>query len=57
MEFSQFCACSPSGYARLKQRVDACARLGRSYEFPECRLPPGCAPARTHVGFWGKGED
>jgi len=52
MEFSQFCACTPAGYAQLKQRVDACARLGRSYEFAGCRLPPGCAPARTRVGFW-----
>ena len=25
MEFSQFCACGPSGYAALKQKVDACA--------------------------------
>ena len=57
MEFSQFCACGPSGYAQLKQRVDACARLGRSYEFPACALPPGCRPAQAQVGFWRRGED
>lgn len=57
MEFSQFCACGPSGYAALKQKVDACARLGRSYEFAGCALPTGCAPAQAQVGFWRTGED
>lgn len=57
MEFSQFCACGPSGYARLKQQVDACAKLGRSYEFSSCQLPPGCRPGRAQVGFWRHGED
>ena len=57
MEFSQFCACGPSGYAQLKQKVDACAILGRSYEFSGCALPPGCAPAQAQVGFWRTGED
>ena len=57
MEFSLFCACGPSGYAALKQRVDACARLGRSYEFAGCELPPGCSPGRAQVGFWRAGED
>lgn len=57
MDFSQFCACGPSGYAWLKQQVDACARLGRSYEFPSCELPSGCQPDRAQVGFWRHGED
>lgn len=57
MEFSQFCACGPSGYALLKQKVDACARLGRSYEFAGCTLPAGCSPAQVQVGFWRTGED
>jgi len=57
MEFSQFCACGPSGYALLKQRVDACAGVGRSYEFGQCGLPAGCAPARAQVGFWRNGTD
>lgn len=55
MEFSNFCACGPSGYALLKQRVDACAGVGRSYEFAHCGLPAGCAPNQAHVGFWKKG--
>ena len=57
MEFLQLCACGPSGYALLKQRVDACAGLGRSYQFDRCRLPPGCAPAQAQMGFWRTGED
>ncbi len=57
LEFAQFCACGPSGYAQLKQRVDACARLGRSYEFAACRLPAGCRPDNAQLGFWRHGED
>ena len=57
MEFSRFCACGASDYAVLKQKVDACARLGRSYEFAGCALPPGCTPAQAQVGFWRTGED
>lgn len=57
MDFFQFCACGPSGYARLKQKVDACARLGRSYEFAGCTLPSGCNPTQAQVGFWRTGED
>lgn len=52
MEFSQFCSCGQSGYAHLKQCVDACAGQGRSYEFPQCRMPAGCQPAETSLGFW-----
>ena len=57
MEFSHLCACGPAGYALLKQKVDACARLGRSYEFAGCTLPSGCTPAQAQVGFWRTGED
>lgn len=57
LEFAQFCGCGPSGYAQLKQRVDACARLGRSYEFSACRLPSRCRPDRAQLGFWRCGED
>ncbi len=57
LEFSQFCACGPSGYACLKQRIDACARLGRSYEFAACRLPDRCRPDSAQLGFWRHGED
>jgi len=52
MDFSQFCSCGPSGYAYLKVRVDACARQGRSYEFPRCRMPAGCLPGEADLGFW-----
>ncbi len=52
MEFSQFCSCGRSGYAYLKQCVDGCARQGRSYEFVRCRMPSGCRPVETTVGFW-----
>ena len=57
LEFSHFCACGPSGYARLKQRVDACGKIGRSYEFAACRLPAGCRPEQAQLGFWRHGED
>lgn len=52
LEFSHFCSCGPSGYARLKAQVDACGSLGRSYEFSPCRMPPGCRPCQTQLGFW-----
>lgn len=32
--------------------MDACARLGRSYEFAACRLPSHCRPAQAQLGFW-----
>lgn len=57
LDFSQFCGCGPAGYAQLKQRVDACARLGRSYEFAACRLPGRCRPDSAQIGFWRCGED
>ena len=57
MNFSQFCACVSSGSAQLKRRVDACAGLGRSYEFSPCEMPPGCRPGRTGLGFWREGGD
>lgn len=57
MNFSQFCSCVSSGRALLKQRVDACAGLGRSYEFSPCEMPPGCRPGRTGLGFWREGAD
>lgn len=37
--------------------MDACARLGRSYEFASCKLPAGCRPNRAQLGFWRCGED
>ena len=52
MKFSQFCTCTPSGYAQLKRCVDYCADRGHSYEFSACRLPAGCWPGQVQVGFW-----
>lgn len=57
LDFIQFCTCGPSDYAQLKRQVDACAGLGRSYEFSPCRMPPGCRPAHAQVGFWRSGGD
>ena len=37
--------------------MDACARLGRSYEFAACRLPDRCRPKEAQLGFWRHGED
>lgn len=57
MEFSQFCVCNPPDRVELKRQIDLCAGQGRSYEFANCRLPPGCRPIQTHVGFWRTGTD
>ena len=56
MDFSQFCACGPSGHAQLKHWIDACAQQGHSYEFPACTLPAGCVPTQVRVGFWRERE-
>ncbi|MDE6589928.1 MAG: hypothetical protein K2K53_06230, partial [Oscillospiraceae bacterium] len=52
LEFAQFCACGPDGYAQLKQRVDASPRLGRSDEFAACHLPDRCRPEAVQLGFF-----
>lgn len=57
LDFYHFCTCNLSDYAELKRQVDACAGLGRSYEFSPCRMPPGCRPAQAQVGFWRSGGD
>ena len=57
LDFAQFCTDSPSGYAFLKQQVDACAGLGRSYEFDACRMPAFCRPQEARLGFWRHGDD
>ena len=57
MDFSQFCAHLSHQPALLQKRVDACAGLGRSYEFSPCRMPPGCRPGQTGLGFWRDGTD
>ena len=57
LDFAQFCTGGPSDYAGLKQRVDACAGLGRSYEFNPCRMPAFCRPREAQIGFWRHGDD
>ena len=37
--------------------MDACARLGRSYEFNPCRMPPFCRPREARLGFWRYKDD
>ena len=37
--------------------MDACARLGRSYEFDACRMPAFCRPREVRLGFWRHGDD
>lgn len=54
--FSHFCARSQEEYALLGARIDACAALGRSYEFPNCHMPDGSLPAQATLGFWRERE-
>ena len=37
--------------------MDACARLGRSYEFAACRMPAFCRPQEAQLGFWRYEDD
>lgn len=52
LTFSQLCRCSPTEIQVIREHTDNCAEQGRSYEFPTCRLPDGCAPAQACLGFW-----
>ena len=52
MEFYRFCICTAEEYATLRECVDRCGAVGRSYEFGECGMPAGCAPGRLRLGFW-----
>lgn len=52
MDFIRLCGLSAAEYELLHERVDLCARMGRSYELGDCRLPPGCRPGHTVPGFW-----
>lgn len=57
MEFYRFCICTAEEYATLRECVDRCGAVGRSYEFGECGMPAGCAPGRLRLGFWKCGGD
>lgn len=52
MDFYQLCGFSSAEFHDLRQRVDLCARIGRSYELGDCRLPFGCRPGHAVLGFW-----
>ena len=57
MEFYRFCSCSAADYDTLRQYVDRCGSVGRSYEFTACGMPAGCSPERVRLGFWRCGGD
>ena len=52
MDLYELCGRGPEDYAALRARIDLCARLGRSYELGDCRLPAGCRPGHAVPGFW-----
>ena len=49
--FSQFCSCGPVVREALRSRIDDLGDQGRSYEFPDCRMPEGCVPQQAVLGF------
>ena len=49
--FSQFCSCRPEVREALRSRIDDLGDQGRSYEFPDCRMPEGCVPQQAVLGF------
>ena len=49
--FSQFCSCGPEVREALRSRIDDLGGQGRSYEFPDCRMPEGCVPQQAVLGF------
>lgn len=54
MDFYQICGLSDAEYHDLRQRIDLCARMGRSFEVGDCRLPSGCCPGHAVLGFWSQ---
>jgi len=49
--FSQFCSGGPETQEALRRCIDVLSRQGRSYEFPDCRMPEGCVPRQAVLGF------
>lgn len=49
--FSQFCTGTPEVQETLRRCIDQLGRQGRSYEFPDCRMPEGCVPQQVVLGF------
>lgn len=56
MTFSQICSASPADQEALQNCIDSFWRQGKSYEFPDCEMPAGCAPERVSLGFLRQGE-
>lgn len=52
MNFYELCGLSAADSHNLRQQVDLCARIGRSYELGDCRLPDRCRPGHAVPGFW-----
>lgn len=51
-EFSYFCSCSPEEYKIIQHYTDRYADQGATYEFPRCRMVPGCVPQWAKLSFW-----
>ena len=49
--FSQFCTGGPEVQETLRRCIDSLGDQGRSYEFPDCRMPEGCVPRQAVLGF------
>lgn len=52
MDFYELCRLSDEAYRDLRQRVELCARLARSYELGDCSLPDRCRPGHASLCFW-----
>lgn len=54
MDFYEFCGLSDAEYHDLQQRIDLCARMGRSFELGDCKLPARCYPGHAVLGFYSQ---
>lgn len=52
MDFYEFCGLSEIESRNLRQYIDLCARMGRSFEIGSCKMPTGCIPKYAVLGFW-----
>lgn len=55
--FSKFCTIGASGYEVLHRYIDARAAQGVVCEFPACKMPEGCMPEQTALGFLRQGKN
>ncbi|MCI8525060.1 MAG: ATP-dependent Clp protease ATP-binding subunit [Oscillospiraceae bacterium] len=51
-DFLALCGGDALEFAALRRHADEAGRSGRSFELRGCRMPPGCVPAASTVGFW-----